>query len=128
MLGWLISFAAIPGSYSMTIPPSTVDFCTNLAVQFTDIRELLDKHMSDNDELLPHVFFGDVTRWVLMDKPARSRVVELLEWASNSRDLDLQNLIAASFTENLETVEELERAISGVDAPCIRAEWERQHN
>ena len=37
---------------------------STLVLEIPELRPMLDGHLRDNDgELLPHVFFGDVTRW-----------------------------------------------------------------
>jgi hypothetical protein len=119
--------AALRGT-DMSIPSSTISFCEDLAKQFPDIRILLDEHMRDNGELLPHVFFGDVTRWVLDDRSDRVRLVECLDLNISSGNSDIENLIAVSFVENLETQKELELATTNANASRIRDEWLRQHN
>lgn len=102
------------------------EFCEALAQHFRGIGELLADHISEYDELLPNVFLGDVTRYVLADGQDRRRIVEYLDDAFGSQGPDVENLIAVSFVENVETREELERATDGLEASRIRAEWERQ--
>jgi len=110
----------------MHIPSATVSYCEDLAKQCPDVRELLDDHINDNDELLPHVFFGDVTRWILADRPGRIQVVKFLDQHISGGNSDIENLIAVSFIENLESQEELEQALANADAYCLRNEWVRQ--
>ena len=103
-------------------------FCQELAQQIPDIAEILSKHVNDYDELLPHVFMGDVTRYVSNDGSHRTDVVQALEKAFANEGPEVEELIAVSFVENLETQEELKKALSGVDAPRLVAEWKRQHS
>ena len=46
---------------------TTTGFCESLVRHCPDLKELLAEHISDYDELLPNVFLGDVTRYVLAD-------------------------------------------------------------
>ena len=36
-----------------------------LLTEVPELRPLYDEHLHGNDEFLPHVFFGDVTRYVM---------------------------------------------------------------
>lgn len=70
------------------------------------MRPLLDEHLEDNDgELLPHVLFGEVTRWVgdnASARPAAIRVVlDLLESAWYTGEESVREVIALSFLEYL---------------------------
>jgi hypothetical protein len=105
---------------------TTSEFCEGLAETFPDVADILAEHISDNDELLPHLFLADVTRHVLADGKNRRPIVEYLETAFTSEGPDVENLIAVSFVEHLEDRDELERATSGLTTPRIRAEWDRQ--
>ena len=66
---------------------------------------VLQDHLDSFDELLPHVFFGEVTRWAVLryedalDDREVASVLDLLEreFASGRAT----ELIAASFLENL---------------------------
>ena len=105
---------------------TTTEFCETLVRTCPELERLLAVHISDYDELIPNVFLGDVTRHVLMDGAGRCQIVEYLNKSFSSGDFDVENLIAVSFVENLESREELERAVKGVDAGRIVSEWERQ--
>ena len=65
--------------------------------------------MRDNDEVLPHLLFGDLVRFLLEEVRAQGaqsvavqKAVELLERAADSPDPRLQELLVVSFLENLE--------------------------
>jgi hypothetical protein len=103
----------------------TDSFCVELANRFATVRNLLETHVSEFSELLPNVFFGDLTRLILSDAACRLSIVALLEKYFIS-DPTIQNLIAVSFIENLESIELLDRALSDIDAPKIRSEWHKQ--
>jgi hypothetical protein len=80
----------------------------------------LEEHAEDNfGEILPHVFFGDLTRYIvsrfLAIKRGRSTVedrkdlldmLQYLEDAYNQGDDDIENVIAVGFLERLPRPEE----------------------
>jgi hypothetical protein len=73
------------------------------------LRSLYDDHVAANDELLPHVFFGDVTRFITgsFESDAHEarqdslRVLAILEDALGQPEPSVEDLIATSFAENL---------------------------
>jgi hypothetical protein len=85
-----------------------------MVVRFPALRPLYDEHSRDNyDEILPHVFFGDVTRFVVEALDSGSveaaSIKELLDFlgdayvradATNFHE-GIRNLIAVSFLEYL---------------------------
>jgi hypothetical protein len=101
-------------------------FCFELASEFAVVKSLLDAHLDEFGELLPHVFFGDLTRLVLTDVASRVGIVTALE-RSFSCDPSIQNLIAVSFIENLESRSQLDLALKDVEAPNIRNEWNKMY-
>ncbi len=107
---------------------TTKEFCELLVRYFPDLNELLAEHIADYEELLPNVFLGDVTRYVLMNGNGRYEIVDYLNKSFSSGEPEVENLIAVSFVENLEDREELERAVDGVDASRIITEWNRQRS
>lgn len=71
-----------------------------------EFGDAVDEHVADNDEVLPHVSFGDLTRFVLAahhdgDRELVSRSLAFLERALREGDNGLQNLVAVSFVENV---------------------------
>jgi hypothetical protein len=107
---------------------TAIAFCYYLAERIPDIETLLSEHVANYDEVLPHVFMGDVTRYVLEDRPNRADVVKELEAAFIDQGPEVEELIAVSFVENLVTEDELKKAIQGVDAPKLIAEWQKQQS
>lgn len=107
---------------------TTIGLCESLVRHCPDLSALLAGHKNDYDELLPNVFLGDVTRYVLADGKERRQIVAFLNQSLSSGDPDVENLVAVSFVENLESREQLDRAVDGVDAPLIVAEWKRQRS
>jgi hypothetical protein len=86
-------------------------------------------HLEHNNlELLPHLFFGDLTRFVVSgfsDEPERrgdaEKILVLLEEAMGSPDEAVQNLVSVSFCENLLGEKPLD-AIRASMGPRLRAE------
>lgn len=87
-------------------PQSSVALCRELADRFPHLRPLLVEHEEFNEEILPHVFFGDVRRFVeeQLDKGDTSQLKPLfgsLEQAYRRGDEPIENVIAVSFLEDL---------------------------
>jgi hypothetical protein len=92
---------------------------------------MLDDHIAFNDEVLPHVFFGDVTRYIVkgfdLRSPNRAEACQLLalfERGLEEGDEDVDNLICVSFLEGL-PVEEQYHRIRGAMGPLLRTEATR---
>jgi hypothetical protein len=110
----------------------TEAFVRSLVERFPALRPLLHEHLADNfGEMLPHVFFGDLTRRVLSlldpseDKEVFERRSELrdiltvLEAAYASGDEELQELISVSFLEHLPRPGEPGAAIRQMLGPTL---------
>ncbi|HEY4310193.1 MAG TPA: hypothetical protein VGN12_12150 [Pirellulales bacterium] len=106
---------------------TTILFCEQLAAEFHGVARLLKERQADNGELLPHVFFGDLTRYILAGGQDKAAVVQCLENAMSSGASEIDDLICVSFVENIETHYDLEQALTGVVGNKIREEWARQH-
>jgi hypothetical protein len=102
-------------------------FVRCLARKFSAVDSILHEHLVDNEELLPHVFFGDLTRYILKDTADRQAVAQDLEDTFSRGNSSVRDLIAVSFIENLETREELDRALHGIHGNLLRGEWGIQH-
>lgn len=93
------------------VPTSSVRLVERLVARVPELRPSYDEHVADYDVVLPHVYFGDVTRWVVADFEAtRERpdatggwrdVVEFLDEEYPVSDDDAQAVIEQSFVENL---------------------------
>ncbi|MET7338732.1 hypothetical protein [Nonomuraea sp. NPDC005650] len=71
-----------------------------------EFRPFLRDHIAANDEVLPHVLFGDLTRFVLDayqqgHRDLVGRCLDFLEQALHSTDARLFELVAFSFVENV---------------------------
>lgn len=84
---------------------SEVAFVGALVHRFMSLEPLLQEHLDDYDGLLPHVFLGDVTRWIVTSaSEGSSEVTDVLgffEWSFARGGEHEQELIAVSFLENL---------------------------
>jgi len=88
---------------------TTREFVHDLVSAVPELRPLLDEHLADNyGELLPHVLFGDITRWVGsavehgVDLNAANQLLALLDSAYADHGDDVCNLITVSFLESLD--------------------------
>jgi hypothetical protein len=97
------------------------------------LRSAYDEHISSNDELLPHVFFGDVTRFVAGafatgpggGRGGAERILQVLEEAATSGDSSVVELISVSFLENLDSRSAAYREIRTAMGPTLRRELAR---
>ncbi|MBE7465684.1 MAG: hypothetical protein HS116_19600 [Planctomycetes bacterium] len=105
---------------------NTTEFCRALADNCAEVADILAEHMKDNDELLPHVFLADVTRYVLGDGKGRAAIVKFLDESFSEYGPDVEELIAVSFVEYLVDPDELSIATKDLDTPRIVSEWNRQ--
>lgn len=107
-------------------------FVQALVADHPDLEPLLDEHREDNmGDLLPHVFFGDVTRWVVdhhLDLDADPSELDPLLAALEKGMLDgseeVKDLIAVSFLENLPYPDEDGADIIDRLGPALTAEIE----
>jgi len=85
-----------------------IQFLRGLAGKSPELIGLLAEHqMYNKGEILPHVFMGDLTRWLLSvcEDPHRAPEVEnVLDFLDNEFERDegdIQEVISVSFLENL---------------------------
>src|SRR5688500_14176982 len=100
----------VGGPRNDCLPTESVAFVEQLAVRFPTLAPMLAEHAADNfGEILPHVFFGDVTRYVLSlalssdtdDGVELREIVRYLEEVFASCEHDTRGVISASFLWNL---------------------------
>ncbi|HEX5727227.1 MAG TPA: hypothetical protein VFX98_17280 [Longimicrobiaceae bacterium] len=82
-----------------------------LAAAIPALRGLLEEHLDFYEELLPHVFMGDVSRYAFGEyerlagggeaSPSLSQLLSLLERAARDGGGHVRDLVGASFLENL---------------------------
>lgn len=89
-------------------PSPEEKFIAALVEQVPELRPIYDKHISDCDELIPHPFFGELTRYVVRllreGTPDAikivARILGVLEEGMASGGNDVEELISVSFLEN----------------------------
>jgi hypothetical protein len=67
----------------------------------------VDEHVAEYDEVLQHVLFGDLTRFVLAahergDREVEERCLGFLDRAVRDGDDEVKNLVLVSFVENIQ--------------------------
>jgi hypothetical protein len=108
------------------------DFVAELLVHVPELRSVYDEHINDNDELLPHMFLGDVTRYVVRQvednaidtSQSVSRILCLFENEIVNANEDIQELISVSFLENLCGHEDIVTRLGSLMGPNLRKELE----
>lgn len=93
----------------------------------------IDDHVTFYGELLPHVLFGDLTRFVIsahergdLDIERRSLVV--LDLAFRDGDESVQNIVAVSFVENVGPWDPARATFIATWPEALRIEAERQRD
>ena len=82
-------------------------FIEDLLEKVPALVPIYDEHLRDYDTLIPHVFLGDVTRFVVAlvnESPLSNElkaVLDVLEVAMSKEDEEISELISVSFLENL---------------------------
>jgi hypothetical protein len=105
-----------------------VDFVKGIVSTFPDLGPILNEHVADYDEILPHVFMADVLRYVLASGPHRQQIVEYLDRNFRGNGDEVENVIAVSFVESIEDEHQLEQALGGAEAKALREEWHAQQD
>lgn len=94
------------------VTSSDLSYVRDLVARFEFLRPLLHDHLAHYNEILSHLFFGDMTEYIISryedalrgDDAARKDVNQLLaalEEGYVSGDGDVRDLISDSFLENL---------------------------
>lgn len=97
------------------------------------LRGVYEEHLADNDELLPHVFFAEMTRFLVgqvaggtaVGRRDVERVIKILEEAFGAGDVEVDSLIALSFVEALEPRERGYQEIRLMMGPKLKTELKR---
>jgi hypothetical protein len=119
----------------------SVNFIGGLVMRCPFLEPILRAHLADNfDEVLPHVFFGDLTRYVIRefsrlegewdcegDEPSGQLqdLLEELERAFVEGGGEISELIAVSFLENLPSPGENGQELRNLLGPGLKSEFER---
>jgi len=96
-----------------------------LAQDVPGLAPMLAEHLADYDEVLPHVFFGELTPFLIglkngsdADRAVLMKALSMLEEAWIRGHEDVTNVIAVSFIENLQGRGEL-RAMQEFFGPAM---------
>ncbi|HEX3654086.1 MAG TPA: hypothetical protein VHU18_14795 [Rhizomicrobium sp.] len=101
-------------------------FVEKLLVAAPQFQGAYEQHLAMNDELLPHVFMGDVTREVIAACHDRSELLRLkalmvfFEEQLKSGDAEARELIGASFCENVADDQRALKVLSPLMGPMLR--------
>ncbi len=103
-------------------------FIYEMVRKVPELQELFDDHLRQNKGLLPHVFMGDVTRFTVEQMKSRDNVVvqvllDYFEEALQAGSSSEQELIAASFVENLQDEKETLRKLKPMMGPYLKRAW-----
>lgn len=108
-----------------------VAFVGTLVRRFPELLPLLEEHLEDYDGLLPHVFMGDVTRWIVKEfdagsgSPILREMLDFVEATFGSGHEHEQELIAVSFVENLPKSTEPSGRIRDLLGPRLQKQMAR---
>lgn len=105
------------------------------------LTSLYDEHRSDYDDVLPHVFLGDVARYITQGftgnestktRGSRGRdaveVLRILDEALATGDPDLVELVSVSFLENIDWETAEGQSIRSAMGPRLLEELSRREN
>jgi hypothetical protein len=105
-------------------------FIEDLLRTVPELRRVYAGHLADNDEVLPHVFMGDVTRFAVAEAGADrnadvlARMLGQFEKILASGDDEARELVVASFVENLCGEAATVRKLKALMGPHLRARAE----
>ncbi len=109
----------------------SVAFVRSIVARFPGLTVLLEEHIKDFDEVLPHVFFGDLTRHVVSlallantggERAAAQELCGILDFLEETYamgSIELQELISVSFLENLPRPSEEGSEIRAMVGPSL---------
>jgi len=103
-----------------------VAFVGALCFRFPELIPQLQEHIDDYDGLLPHVFMGDVTRWVLQrfhddpSDPTVRQILDFIETAFEHAAGEEREIIGTSFLENLPRPGEENDGVRALLGPALR--------
>ena len=111
-------------------PPDVPDA---LRAAVPEFGPAIDEYLAYHHEVLLHVLFGDLTRFVVTahargDTDVGQRSLAFLDRALREGDEYVQNLVAVSFVENVGPWEPTHREFITSWPDALRAEAERQRD
>ncbi len=105
-----------------------LSFIKMLLENVPELKSVYDEHIDDYDELLEHVFMGDVTRFAESlyrrdpNSECLTKLFNFIDKAYLTEDKKLQELISVSFLENLSQNEESYLGIKQLLSDALRCE------
>jgi hypothetical protein len=117
----------------------SISVVKEVASRSPTLEAMLQEHIKDNDEILAHVFFGDITRHVVSLFVASMQsgsslpnelknILDYVEEAFCQGADDVQELISVSFLENLPSSGEEGAGIRDIIGPNLKKELETIEN
>ena len=111
----------------------------NLVAAAPGLKPLYDEHLADYDELLPHVFLGDVARFLTLgfavEESTRlqrsqhgdaTEALRILEEVVATKDPDMLELVSVSLLENIIWASPEGRSIRSAMGPRLCEEISRR--
>jgi hypothetical protein len=107
------------------------DLLDALRTAVPEFGPAIEEHVARYEEPLPHVLFGDFTRFVLQahqqgEQALVDRSLALLDGALRDGDEKVKNVVAVSFVENVGPWEESKQPFVRTWPPTLRREADRQ--
>ena len=106
-------------------------FVDNMLQQLPSLKTVYDEHIDKNDSLLPHVFMGDLTRFVISESEnveSRTTLTTLMRYLDDGLRTgsdEVKELIVVSFVENLLGEVAALRSLKPLMGPRLRSEVEQ---
>jgi hypothetical protein len=105
-------------------------FIEELLRLLPQLKSIYDEHLADNETLLPHVFMGDVTRFVVAEaekstsRDVLERLLGHLEEGLKNGPEQVKELVVVSFVENLTGETVVLDALKPLMGPYLKKEVE----
>jgi hypothetical protein len=128
-----VALHAQSGQYDRVVALAYSEVTSTLRVALPEFAGAIDGHVADYDEVLPHVLFGDLTRFVLDgyqrgDDDLVRRALAFLDSALREGDDAVQNLVGVSFVENVGPWDPDQAHFIAGWPDCLRLEAEQQRD
>ena len=107
------------------MPIAYADVAKVVLDEVAEFQPMYDEHVSDYGEVLPHVLFGDLSRFTISahrrgDDALTGRIARLMERLLRDGDELTTNLVAVSFVENI-APDDVDTAFFAQYGPRLRA-------
>ena len=96
------------------------DLLRDMIAAVPELEFVRRQHLVDYHELLPHVLFGDVTRWIVSNHP-QPGLLAVLEHHLGTGSEEVRDVIVASFLENLEEGHPADERVCRALGPRLQA-------